>query len=70
MFRESPLSQAGATNLFSQANLGFSPEEVQMTLVKAIFALILALGAFTTTVSTFGGQVDGLPKCFPCNNSN
>ena len=39
-----------------------------MTIVKAIFALILALGAFTSTVNTFAGQVDGIPKCFPCNN--
>lgn len=37
-----------------------------MTLVKAIFALILALGAFTSTVSTFSGQVDVTPKCLPC----
>jgi len=41
-----------------------------MTIVKAIFALILALGAFTSTVRTVGGQLDGLPKCFPCSNSN
>ena len=39
-----------------------------MTIVKAIFALILALGAFTSTVNTFAGQVDGIPKCFPCDN--
>jgi hypothetical protein len=40
-----------------------------MTIVKAIFALILALGAFTSTVNTFGGELraDG-PKCLPCNN--
>ncbi len=40
-----------------------------MTLVKAIFALILALGAFTSTVNTFAGQtVSDPPRCFPCNN--
>jgi hypothetical protein len=39
-----------------------------MTLVKAIFALILALGAFTSTVNTFSGHVDVTPKCFPCDN--
>ena len=39
-----------------------------MTFVKAIFALILALGAITSTVNTFGGQVDSWPKCMPCGN--
>ena len=68
MFRESPLLQTGAANLFSQANSGLSQEEVQMTLVKAIFALILALGAFTSTVNTFSGHVDVIPKCISCNN--
>jgi len=37
-----------------------------MTLVKAIFALILALGAFTSTVNTFSGQLDVTPKCIAC----
>ena len=39
-----------------------------MTLMKAILAIILALGAFTTTFSSFGTQVDGIPKCFPCDH--
>jgi hypothetical protein len=37
-----------------------------MTLVKAILAMVLALGALTTTFSTFGTQLDGDPKCMPC----
>jgi hypothetical protein len=67
MFRDSPLSPTGAANLFAQANSGTSQEEVQMTIVKAIFALILALSAITSTVNTFGGVTDP-PKCFPCQN--
>ncbi len=40
-----------------------------MTLVKAIFALILALGAFTSTVNTFGGELRAAPPtCLPCDN--
>ncbi len=41
-----------------------------MALVKAIFALILALGAITGTVNTVSGQLDSVPRCFPCSNSN
>ena len=68
MFRESPLFQAGAVTLFSQANSGFSEEKAQMTIAKAIFALILALGAFTSTVNTFGGQLrEAPPTCLPCS---
>lgn len=39
-----------------------------MTLVKAILAMVLALGALTTTFSTFGTQTDTEPRCFPCSN--
>jgi hypothetical protein len=67
MFRDSPLFQAGAANLFWQANSGKSQEEVRMTIVKAIFALILALGAITSTVNTFGGELRAAPPtCLPC----
>jgi len=39
-----------------------------MTIAKAIFALILALGAFTSTVNTFGGQLrEAPPTCLPCS---
>ncbi len=37
-----------------------------MTLVKAILAMVLALGALTTTLTTFGTQLDDTPKCLPC----
>jgi hypothetical protein len=39
-----------------------------MTLVKAILAVVLALGALTTTFSAFGTQLDGDPRCVPCSN--
>jgi len=38
-----------------------------MTLVKAIVAMILALGALTTTFSFHSSEVQAIPKCFPCS---
>jgi hypothetical protein len=40
-----------------------------MTLVKAILAMVLALGALSTTFSSFTiGSPEPLPRCFPCQN--
>jgi len=39
-----------------------------MTLVKAILATILALGAFASTLSTVGTQLDPPTRCMPCSN--
>jgi hypothetical protein len=40
-----------------------------MILLKAIVAMVLALGALTTTFSSFGvGSPDPIPHCFPCGN--
>jgi hypothetical protein len=38
-----------------------------MTLIKAILAMVLALGALTTTLSTSGHVDDNPPKCLPCS---
>ena len=39
-----------------------------MTLVKAILATILALGAFASTLCTVGTQLDPPTRCMPCSN--
>jgi hypothetical protein len=67
MFRKCPLSQTVAAKLFSQEKSDFSRRPTQMTLLKAILAAVLALGAFTTVFNSFGIPTDPPPTCFPCS---
>jgi hypothetical protein len=67
MSRKHALSGPLAAKLFSQAISGLSWRVTQMTLVKAIVAMILALGALTTTFSFHSSEVQAIPKCFPCS---